>query len=123
VKMGSKSNIQDNCVVHTDGGFPCIIGDGVSIGHGVIIHGSIVDSNCLIGMGAILMNGSKLGMDCIVGAGSLVLQDVIIPERSLVVGSPASVKRKLTGAEIDKIRENAKHYCEFTMSYLREKYS
>lgn len=116
----SRSNVQDNCTIHTDAGFPCEIGEGVSIGHGAIIHGATIGSNCLIGMGAILLNGSRVGADSVVGAGSLILQSAIFAERSLILGSPAKVVRKVTDAEVQKISENAKHYDEFRAQYLRQ---
>ncbi|MDA4130725.1 MAG: gamma carbonic anhydrase family protein [Thaumarchaeota archaeon] len=118
VRIGKRSNIQDNCVVHTDRGFPCEIGDSVSIGHGAIIHGAKIGSNCLIGMGAILLNGSKIGNNSIVGAGALVIQGAEFPENSLILGSPANVKRNLSDEEIKEIMVNAEHYDSFRAQYL-----
>jgi len=118
VHLGSRSNLQDNSVIHTDEGFPVVIGENVSIGHGAIIHGTTIDSNCLIGMGSILMNGSKIGKNSILGAGSLVLQGVEIPENTLALGSPAKPIRKVTDEEISRIALNAKHYDEFRAMYL-----
>ena len=118
IEVGARSNIQDNAVLHADSGFPCVVGEGVTIGHGVILHGSTVGSNCLIGMGSILLNGCVVQRDCLVGAGSLLTQGFAAPEGSLVVGSPAVVKRKLSKEEIEKIREGARHYLEFRAHYL-----
>ncbi|MHB8566472.1 MAG: gamma carbonic anhydrase family protein [Nitrososphaerales archaeon] len=119
ITVGKGSNIQDNCSVHTDEGFPTILGEGVSVGHGAIIHGSRIGSNCLIGIGAVILNGSEIGSNCIIGAGSLVLQGTVIESNTLVLGSPAAAKRKVTDAEVLKIRENAKHYYEFRSEYLK----
>jgi len=121
VRLGVRSNVQDNCAVHTDAGYPCTIGQNVSIGHGAIIHGAMIDSNCLIGMGAILLNGSKIGSNSIVGAGALVVQGSEIPERSLVLGSPAKVKRPVTDEEIKGISQNVEHYFGFRALYLSRK--
>ena len=121
IQIGIRSNIQDNCSVHTDAGFPCVIGDSVSVGHGAIVHGSRIGSNCLIGMGAIILNGSRIGDNCIIGAGSLIVQGTEIPENTLALGSPAKVKRSVTDEEIEKISENARHYFEFRAKYLSMK--
>jgi carbonic anhydrase/acetyltransferase-like protein (isoleucine patch superfamily) len=118
IKVGQKSNLQDNCVVHADLGFPAQLGDHVSVGHGAIIHGATIGNNCLIGMGSILLNGCKIGNDSIVGAGSLVVQGAEFPERSLVLGSPARAKRTLSEVEVEDIRMNAQHYDEFRALYL-----
>lgn len=119
ISIGRRSNVQDNCVVHTDEGFPCSLGDDVSIGHGAIVHGAVIGSNCLIGMGAILLNGSKIGENSIIGAGSLVLQETEIPERTLALGSPAKARRAVTDEEIRKIALNAEHYDSFRTAYLK----
>jgi carbonic anhydrase/acetyltransferase-like protein (isoleucine patch superfamily) len=118
VSIGSQSNIQDNCVLHTDVGFPVEIGDRVSVGHGAIIHGAIVRSNCLIGMGSTLLNGAKIGENTLVAAGSLVTQGKEMPDNTLVIGSPAIAKRKLTEEEITRIQLNADHYNQFRAYYL-----
>jgi len=118
IRIGYGSNIQDCCVVHTDWGFPSEFGDNISVGHGAIIHGAAIGSNCLIGMGSILLNGSKIGKNSIVAAGSLVTQGAEFPENSLVLGSPAKAKRILTEQEINGISANALHYDEFRAEYL-----
>ena len=109
IKIGNRSNIQENCVLHVDEGFPCILGDNVSVGHGAVIHGSKIGSNCLIGFGSILLNGCKIGDDCLVAAGTLILEKMEIPDGSLVIGSPGIVRRKLLKEEIQKISRNADH--------------
>jgi carbonic anhydrase/acetyltransferase-like protein (isoleucine patch superfamily) len=118
MKLGKKCNVQDNCVLHTDEGFPTTIGDGVSIGHGAIVHGSTIGSNCLVGMGSIIMNGSKIGENCTIGAGALITQGTEFPDYSLILGSPATMRRKITEREVKKIEENAAHYYNFRADYL-----
>ena len=119
VVIGAHSNVQDSCTIHTDEGFPCIIGDTVSVGHGAIVHGATVGSNCLVGMAATLLNGSKIGKNSMVAAGSLVLQDAEFPEGNLILGSPAKAVRPLRLEEIEKISVNARHYDEFRTEYLK----
>ena len=100
IRIGRRSNVQDGTVVHVmNGTHPTTIGDEVTIGHGAIVHGCTIENQCLIGMGAILLNGSHVGTGSIVAAGSLVVEEMKIPPRSLVMGSPARVKRPLTEAE------------------------
>jgi carbonic anhydrase/acetyltransferase-like protein (isoleucine patch superfamily) len=118
IAVGRRTNIQDNCVVHTDAGYPVSLGDGVTIGHGAIIHGARVSSNSLVGMGATLLNGAVIGENCIVAAGSLVTQGKKFEDGVLVVGSPATAKRKLSREELESIRENARHYVDFRADYL-----
>lgn len=112
VRIGRGSNIQDNSVVHVDAGFPVEIGANVTVGHGAILHGCIIGSNSLIGMGAIVMNGCHIGRNCIVGAGALLTGGSIIPDNSLVVGSPGRVKRTLTEEEVAGNLKNARLYEE-----------
>src|SRR5579863_2082344 len=118
IQVGERSNVQDNCVIHADLGFPAKLGDQVSVGHGAIIHGATIGNNCLVGMGSILLNGSKIGNESIVGAGSLVVQGAEFPERSLILGSPAKAKRMLSDTAVEEIRTNAEHYFEFRAQYL-----
>lgn len=115
--IGSQSNIQDNCVLHVDTQFPVEIGNGVTVGHGAILHGCKIGDNSLIGMGAILLNGATIGKNCIVGAGALVTQNTIIPDHSLVIGSPAKICRTVTKDEIENNKKNALHYVEEAHSY------
>lgn len=112
ITIGKRSNIQDNAVVHVDAGFPVHIGDNVTIGHGAIIHGSIIEDNTLIGMGAIILNGARVGRNCIIGAGALVTQNVMIPDNSLVVGNPGKIMRKVTEEEKQSNIHNASVYVE-----------
>jgi carbonic anhydrase/acetyltransferase-like protein (isoleucine patch superfamily) len=114
VKKGS--NIQDNCVIHCSEGYPTIIGEYVSIGHGAVIHGCTIGNNVLIGMNSTILNGAKIGDNCIVGAHSLITQNKIIPPNSLVMGAPAKVVRMLDDEEIKSIRDNALRYIELSKS-------
>ena len=117
IKIGSGSNIQDNCVVHVDKGFPVTIGNYVTVGHGAILHGCQVGDGSLIGMGAIILNGAKIGRNCIVAAGALVTQNTEIPDGMLAMGSPAKVIRKLSEEEIASNRKNAEEYIEEAREY------
>jgi carbonic anhydrase/acetyltransferase-like protein (isoleucine patch superfamily) len=95
IVLGERSQIQDNATLHTDPGFPMVIGANCVIGHNVVLHGCTIGDNCLIGMGAILLNGSKIGAGSLVGAGALVTEGKSFPENSLIVGSPARAVRTL----------------------------
>lgn len=110
IVIGSGTNIQDSSVVHASTGFPCHIGNSVSIGHGALIHGCSIGNNSLIGMGAIIMNGATVGEDCIVGAGSLVPQGMEIPDGMLAYGTPAKIIRPLTEEEKKENQTNAITY-------------
>ena len=110
--VGERTNIQDLACLHVDMDNHLEIGDNVTIGHSAIVHGCIVGSNVIIGMGAIIMNGAHIGNNCIIGAGALVTENVEIPDGSLVFGTPAKVIRPLTSEELDHIKENADLYVE-----------
>lgn len=110
IEVGERTNLQDNVVLHADAGSPCTLGDGVSVGHGAVVHGCTVGDNTLIGMSATVMNGAVIGEECLVAAGALVLEGTEIPPRSLVAGMPAKVRRELTEEEIAKLYRNAEVY-------------
>ena len=110
IDIGMGSNIQDGCIIHVDPPYPVVIGNGCTVGHGAILHGCAVGDNSLIGMGAIVLNGAQIGKNCIIGAGALVTQNTVIPDGSLVIGSPAKVKRSLTPEEIEGNRQTAENY-------------
>ncbi|MBI4021328.1 MAG: gamma carbonic anhydrase family protein [Candidatus Aenigmarchaeota archaeon] len=118
VTIGEHSNVQDNSVIHCCETLPTIIKDYVTLGHGVIAHSTTVNSDCLIGMGAILLNGSEIGERCIIGAGTLVKEGQVIPPGSLAVGVPARVVRPLEDKDIAKIRNNALEYVRLMKKYL-----
>ena len=112
VKIGKRTNVQDNAVIHTSKSFGVQIGDNVTIGHGAIVHGCTVGSNVMIGMGAIVLDGVIIEDNCIIGAGALVTQGKTIPAGSLAFGNPAKVVRGLTENEISAIAENAASYVD-----------
>jgi carbonic anhydrase/acetyltransferase-like protein (isoleucine patch superfamily) len=98
---------------------PTRIGDDVTIGHSAVVHGCTVEDRVIIGMGAILLNGAVVGHDSIVAAGALVAEDMVVPPRSLVMGVPARVRRPLTDAEVDSVRESAANYVRYRLDYAR----
>ncbi len=108
--LGVGSNLQDNVVVHADPGSPAVIGAGVSVGHGAVVHGCIIEDGCLIGMNATVLNRAVVGAESLVAAGSVVLEDTVIPPRSLVAGVPAKVRRPLTDDEVAAMKLNADTY-------------
>lgn len=110
ITVGKCSNIQDNCTVHADAGYPAAIGDYVTVGHNAVLHGCTVGQGSLIGMGSVILNGARIGKECLIGAGSLVLENQVIPDGSLAAGSPAEVKRQLTEEERKKLYESSRHY-------------
>lgn len=119
ITIGECANVQDNSVIHADPGLPTIIGKNVTIGHGAIIHGCIIEENSLVGMGAIILNGAHIGKNCIVGAGALVTEGKVIPDNSLVVGSPAKVVRLVREEEIQATIDNALDYYEKSKEYKK----
>lgn len=121
IRIGSYTNIQDGSVVHvqTDTN-PTIVGDYITVGHNVILHGCTVGNNCLIGMGAIILNGAEIGENCIIGAGTLVTEGKKIPPNSLVLGSPGRIVRPVSAEEIEKVRQSAIHYYEISLNYYTQ---
>lgn len=110
IYVGAGSNIQENCVLHTDIGFPLVIGAGCTIGHKAMLHGCVIGENTLIGMGATVLNGAKIGKNCLIGAGALITEGKEIPDGSLVVGAPGKIIRALDAAAIESLRASALHY-------------
>ena len=117
--IGEGSNIQDGSVVHTDPGCPATIGKNVTVGHLVMLHGCIIEDDCLIGIGSTILNKAKIGKHSIIGANTLITENKIIPDNSLVVGSPGRVLRKVTDEEIKAVLENGKHYVDFSKKYKK----
>mgnify|MGYP006271762141 CR=1 FL=1 len=125
IKIGNRSNIQDLSMVHVthhkkedmSDGHPTIIGDDVTIGHRVMLHGCTIEDACLIGMSATILDGAVIGKESIVGAGALVTKNKIFPPRSLIMGSPAKVVRELTDAEVLELYASAKRYVNFKENY------
>ena len=119
IKIGRRSNVQDGTIVHVmTNTHPTTIGDNVTIGHGAIVHGCTIEDQCLIGMGAILLNGAHVGTGSIVAAGTLLVEGATIPPRSLVMGSPGTVKRTLSDAEVLDIQAYADRYVGYRLDYM-----
>ena len=107
IVIGARSNIQDGCILHTDPGFPMVIGPDVTVGHMAMLHGCMVGAGALIGIGAIVLNGAKIGEGSLIGAGALVGEGKEIPPRSLVLGSPGKVVRELREEDVARMRRGA----------------
>ena len=110
IEIGAGSNLQDNVVVHTEQGHPAIVGRGVSVGHGAVVHGCTIEAGCLIGMNATVLTGAVVGRDSLVAAGAVVLEGTVIPPRSLVAGVPGKVRRELTDDEVEGLHGNSSRY-------------
>lgn len=110
ISVGENSNIQENCVLHTDPGFPLTVGANVTVGHQAMLHGCTIGEGSLIGIQAVVLNGAKIGKHCLVGAGALVTEGKEFPDNSLILGSPAKVVRQLTEADIERMRANTHNY-------------
>lgn len=117
ISVGAGSNLQDNVVLHADPGFPCTVGERVSVGHAAVVHGCTVEDDCLIGMGATVLNGAVIGAGSLVAAGAVVLEGTVVPPRSLVAGVPGKVRRELTDEEYDSVRANAARYVELAAKH------
>jgi len=118
IEVGEGSNVQDNSVVHVDEGQPAVIGARVTIGHRAIVHGCVIEDDCLIGMGSILLSGARIGSGSLVAAGALVREGQNIPAGSLVVGAPARVAGPVSEAHRGAILRGAAHYAELAQSYV-----
>lgn len=110
ILVGAGTNIQENCVLHTDMGFPLTIGAGCTIGHKVMLHGCTIGTNSLIGMGATILNGARIGDNCLIGAGALITEGKEIPDGSLVMGVPGKVIRALDETAINSLKLSALGY-------------
>jgi carbonic anhydrase/acetyltransferase-like protein (isoleucine patch superfamily) len=117
ITIGDRSNIQDNCVVHTSKGFPVMIGNDVSIGHGAILHGCAICDRVLVGMGAVVLNGAKIGEGSIIGAGAVITEGKEIPPNSVVVGVPGKVVKQTEADQQQHILNNAVSYVELAKEY------
>ncbi|MCQ4208218.1 gamma carbonic anhydrase family protein [Streptomyces longispororuber] len=120
IVLGPDSNIQDNCTVHVDAGFPVTIGERVSVGHNAVLHGCTVEDDCLIGMGATVLNGAVIGAGSLVAAQALVPQGMVVPPGSLVAGVPAKVRRELTQEEREGVTLNGTVYVELAQAHRAE---
>jgi carbonic anhydrase/acetyltransferase-like protein (isoleucine patch superfamily) len=120
IRLGARTNIQENVVIHVDPGFPVTIGEGCTIGHGAIIHGCTIGENSLIGMGATVLNGAKIGRNCLVGANALVTEGKEFPDNSLSVGAPAKAIRTLDDAAVEGLKRSAAHYVKNWRRYAAD---
>jgi carbonic anhydrase/acetyltransferase-like protein (isoleucine patch superfamily) len=121
IRIGARTNIQDGSIIHvTSKTHPTVLEDEVTLGHRVTLHGCYVETGCLIGIGAIVMDGVRVGKNSLVAAGSLVTPNTQIPEKSLVMGSPAKVKRRLTDEEADDLQRFWRKYVELGAIYMQK---
>ena len=120
ILIGKHSNVQDGAVMHTDMGYPLTIGTGVTIGHKAMLHGCTVDDYSLIGINAVILNGARIGKHCIIGANALIGEGKVIPDGSLVMGSPGKVVRELTEAQKLKLEASAANYVKNGQRYARD---
>jgi carbonic anhydrase/acetyltransferase-like protein (isoleucine patch superfamily) len=117
ITVGKGSNIQDGSVLHSDYGFPTTLGENVTVGHQVMLHGCTIGDESLIGIGATVLNGAKIGKNCLVGAGSLVTEGKEFPDGSMIMGTPAKVVRSLTPEQVEGLRRSAQHYVDNAQRY------
>ncbi len=120
IRIGERTNIQDNCVIHTSKGYPVTIGSDVSVGHGAILHGCTIGNTVLVGMGAIVLNGAVVSENSIIGAGAVITEGKIIPPGSLVLGVPGKVIRTVTDDEVTQIQKNASEYVKLARIHAQE---
>ena len=117
IRVGANSNIQDGTVIHTDAGLEVIVEESVTVGHRVVLHGCKIGAHSLVGINSVILNGATIGPWCLIGANSMVTSNKSIPERSLVMGSPAKVIRELTDEECENLKYSAEIYCEKVSLY------
>ncbi len=117
IVIGDDSNVQDGCVVHVDENLPAIIGARVTVGHGAIVHGAVIEDDCLIAMRAVVLNGCKVAKNCLIGAGAVLTENTSVPEGSLVLGVPGKVIRPLRAEEIERVHANARSYLQLAGAY------
>jgi carbonic anhydrase/acetyltransferase-like protein (isoleucine patch superfamily) len=121
IRIGEESNVQDNSVIHVEhDAYPTIIGNRVTVGHSVTLHGCVIEDDVLIGIGAIVLNGATVGKGAIIAAGSLVPERMQVPAGTLVMGVPAKVRRETTPEEQERFRENAQNYVKYRETYREE---
>ena len=117
ITVGRGSNIQDGSVLHADVGYPLVVGERVTVGHMVMLHGCTIGDESLIGIGATVLNGATIGKNCLVGAGSLVTEGKVFPDGSVIMGSPARVVKQLTPEQVEGLRRSAQHYVDNARRY------
>ena len=119
IQVGEGSNVQDASVLHTDPGYPLLIGKNVTVGHQVMLHGCSIGDGSLIGIGAVILNGAKIGKHCLVGAGALVTEGKEFPDGSMIIGSPAKAVKELSPEQIAGIGEIAGRYVKNAQRYIK----
>ncbi len=112
ISVGDNTNLQEHAMLHTDMGFPLVVGKDCTIGHRALLHGCTIGDNTLVGMGAMVMNGAKVGKNCLIGANALVTEGKEIPDGSLFVGAPGKVVRELSEDEMKGLTQSAEHYVQ-----------
>ena len=122
IVIGAETNVQDGTIVHVDEGLPCTVGRRVGVGHRVILHGCIVEDECLIGMGAVLLNGVRIGTGSVVAAGAVIPEGMQVPPRSLVMGVPGRIVRTVDAALAQRIKETWAHYVEQARAHRAGRY-
>lgn len=120
LSLGARSNAQDGSVLHADPGFPLVIGDDVTIGHQVMLHGCSIGDGSLIGIQAVILNGARIGRQCLVGAGAVVTEGKEFPDGSLILGAPAKAVRQLTPEQLAGLAQSAAHYRANAQRYRRD---
>jgi carbonic anhydrase/acetyltransferase-like protein (isoleucine patch superfamily) len=120
IRIGEETNIQDGTVIHTDEGFPALIGDRVTVGHSAVIHGCVIEDESVIGIGAIVLTGAKVGRGAVVAAGALVTEGMEVPPDTLVMGAPAKARRAVSAEEQARFRKGVANYAERSQIYLKE---
>jgi carbonic anhydrase/acetyltransferase-like protein (isoleucine patch superfamily) len=120
ISIGERTNIQDLCMLHADPGFPCQLGNRVTVGHGAIVHGAIIDDDVMLGMRCVILNGARIGSGSLVGAGAVVTEGTDIPPHSVVMGMPARVVRSAEPRDVERIRHAAEHYVAAAAQFARE---
>lgn len=120
IEIGEGTNVQENCVLHTDMGFPLTVGRDCTIGHKAMLHGCTIGDESLVGMGATILNGARIGKNCLIGAGALVTEGKEIPDGSLVLGAPGKVVRELDAGAIQTLKASALHYQENAARFARD---
>jgi carbonic anhydrase/acetyltransferase-like protein (isoleucine patch superfamily) len=121
IRIGEESNVQDNSVLHVEAEiWPLIIGNRVTVGHSVVLHGCVIEDECLIGIGAIVLNGARIGKGSVIAAGALVPEGMEVPPGSMVMGVPAKIRRDVTAEEQERFRKNAQNYVKYREIYREE---
>jgi gamma-carbonic anhydrase len=121
IRVGDETSVQDNTVLHVDADlYPCIVGNRVTIGHRVVLHGCVVEDEVLIGIGAVVLNGAKIGRGAVVAAGALVAEGMEVPPNTVAMGMPARLRREVTAEEQERFRHNCNNYVRITAIYKEE---